>query len=206
MVRLILPAATAIAAGLLVLLDMFFDNPYLNVIGWALTDWAALLAAFALLIGAYNLSAWHLRRLGRRERGWPYSVVLLIALATTLVLGLISPQGTEGETISWAFWNVLFPLQATFFALLAFFVAIAAYRAFQVRRPEVILLVLAGLVVLLGQIPLGGALSDLLPEAANWIVAVPATAGVRGILIGVALGTVATGLRLLMGIEKPYAQ
>ena len=35
---------------------------------------------------------------------------------------------------------------------------------------------------------------------------VPALAGTRGIILGVALGTVVTGLRLLMGIDRPYSE
>jgi hypothetical protein len=31
-------------------------------------------------------------------------------------------------------------------------------------------------------------------------------AGARGILLGVALGTVATGLRVLLGIDRPYSE
>jgi hypothetical protein len=31
-----------------------------------------------------------------------------------------------------------------------------------------------------------------------------ASGGARGILIGVALGTIATGLRILMGVDRPY--
>ena len=204
--RRIAPIVAAIAVGLLVLLDLFVENPYLDVIGWAFTNWAIILAAFALLIGAYNVMAVHFRKVGRQEKGWPYSLVLILSLWLVLVIGLIDPRGPEGEAISWVFWYVQFPLQATFFALLAFFVATASFRAFQVRRPDGILMVLAGVIVLVGQSPLGALLGNVLPKAASWIISVPGTAGMRGILIGVALGTVATGLRLLMGIDKPYAR
>jgi hypothetical protein len=205
-VRRILPAVAAIAAGLLVLLDLFIQSPYLNLVGWALTSWAVVLAAFALLLGAYNVLATHLRKVFTRREGWLYSLVLVLSLILVVVAGVLDPRGSEGAAISWVFRYVQFPLQATFFALLAFYVATASYRAFQVRRPEGVLMVLAGLIVLVGQSPVGPWLGQALPEAARWIVAVPAMAGVRGILIGVALGTVATGLRLLMGMDKPYAQ
>jgi len=205
-VRRILPMVAAIAAGLLVLLDLFIDSTYLDLVGWALTSWAAILAAFALLVGAYNVLATHFRKVTRQQEGWPYSLVLILALWIVLVVGIIDPSGPGGEAISWVFRYVQFPLQATFFALLAFYVATAAYRAFQVRRPEGVLLLLAGLIVLVGLSPVGAWLGEALPKAAYWIVAVPSMAGVRGILIGVALGTVATGLRLLMGMDKPYAR
>lgn len=204
--RRILPTTAALAAGLLVLLDLFVQNPYLDLMGWVLTDWAAILAAFALLAGAYNVLASHFRRVARREEGWPYSLVLILALWIVLVVGILEPGSPQGDVVSWVFQYVQFPLQATLFALLAFYVATAAYRAFQVRRPEALLMLVAGLLVLVGQSPVGAWLGRIVPRAANWIVAVPATAGVRGILLGVALGTVATGLRLLTGMDRPYAR
>jgi hypothetical protein len=37
-----------------------------------------------------------------------------------------------------------------------------------------------------------------------WISQVWAAGGARGILLGVALGATATGLRVLLGTERPY--
>jgi hypothetical protein len=37
-----------------------------------------------------------------------------------------------------------------------------------------------------------------------WITQVIALGGARGILIGVALGTLTTGLRVLFGADRPY--
>jgi hypothetical protein len=64
--------------------------------------------------------------------------------------------------------------------------------------------VVTAVVVLLGQVPLGRYLGDFLPRIKDWILNVPGTAGMRGIIIGVALGTIATGVRVLMGFDRPY--
>jgi hypothetical protein len=45
-----------------------------------------------------------------------------------------------------------------------------------------------------------------LPIIKDWILNVPTLAGVRGILLGVALGTIATGLRILLGADRPYVE
>jgi len=88
--------------------------------------------------------------------------------------------------------------------LLAFYVARAAYRGFRLRSLESLAFIAAVIVVLLGQVPVGSYLSEFVPAAKEWILDVPSTAGVRGIIIGVALGTIATGVRVLMGIDRPY--
>jgi hypothetical protein len=45
----------------------------------------------------------------------------------------------------------------------------------------------------------------VLPAIRDWILDVPAMAGVRGILLGVGLGALLTAIRLLLGVERPYS-
>ncbi len=111
----------------------------------------------------------------------------------------------------WIFRAVISPLQASIFALLAFYIASASYRAFRVRSREAAALLAAALIILSGRTPFGHSLTDWLPASlsflrlenvALWVVQVPNTAGQRAITIGIALGTVAMSLRLLLGIER----
>jgi hypothetical protein len=96
------------------------------------------------------------------------------------------------------------------FALLAFFIASAAFRAFRIRTTEATLLAVAALIVMMGRVPLGGVLTAGLPRElrvetlAQWILDVPQNAANRAILIGAALGVMATGLRVILGIERSY--
>jgi len=68
-----------------------------------------------------------------------------------------------------------------------------------------VIFILTAFLILLGTAPLYG-FGDipLLNGLRRWIAQVPAMAGARGILIGVALGTIATGLRVLIGADRPY--
>jgi uncharacterized membrane protein len=99
--------------------------------------------------------------------------------------------------------NIQAPIQASLSALLVFFVITAAYRLLLVRNLESVVMLVVVILVLLGQMTLG--LLPVLPELKEWILDVPAMAGVRGILLGVALGAVLTGIRLLLGVERPYS-
>ncbi len=196
-----IPMAIAIAIGSLMLVDFFFDESHINALGNFFVDSAVIVVAFALLLGLVNVLIVHLRRIVQREEGWVYSIGLLAIAVVVLVAGI---RGPDSRLIRWIFDNVQLPLQAATFSLLAFFVATAAYRGFRLRRPESLAFMLAAILVLLGQVPVGRYLSDVVPAAKDWLLAVPSTAGARGIIIGVALGTIATGVRVLTGLDRPY--
>jgi hypothetical protein len=202
-----LPAVLAIAVGAVVLASLLLPVPQLAAAGRYLIDTAIVIAAFALFLGLINVVRVHVRHIRQRTATWPYSVLLLVVLATVLAIGLVySPLRGEGgasaPAVRWIFTYVLAPMEATLGALLAFFILIAAYRLLRLRNVESAVLLVVTLLVLIGQSSTGlfPALSDL----RNWILDVPVVAGVRGILLGVALGTILTGIRLLLGVERPY--
>ena len=162
---------------------------------------------------------------------------------------------TKGSLMYWIFINIYTPLGQAMFALLAFFVASASYRAFRIRNFEATLLLVAGIILMLGRVPIGGLIPwwvvsimimfgigaivapfikertalfgivvggmiifivlgtlmgwnqnppNLLsiPVIQDWIFAYPALAGSRALLIGIALGIVATSFRIIIGLDK----
>ena len=164
---------------------------------------------------------------------------------------------TMGSLFYWMFINIITPLGATMFALLAFFVASASYRAFRIRNFEATLLLVAGIILMLGRVPIGGLIPwwvvsimvmfgigaiaapfikertillgivaggilifiitgtfmgwnqnppDLLsiPVIQDWIFAYPTLAGSRALMIGIALGIVATSFRIIIGLDKSF--
>ena len=164
---------------------------------------------------------------------------------------------TKGSLFYWMFINIITPLSATMFALLAFFVASASYRAFRIRNFEATLLLVAGIILMLGRVPIGGlipwwAVSIMLmfgigaiaapfikerslllgimgggiviiiisgtfmgwnqnppellsiPVIQDWIFAYPTMAGSRALMIGIALGIVATSFRIIIGLDKSF--
>jgi hypothetical protein len=66
------------------------------------------------------------------------------------------------------------------------------------------LFTVALVIILIGAVPLRevGALGQI----RAWLLAVPVSAGARGILLGIALATVVTGVRVLIGQERSYRE
>jgi hypothetical protein len=202
--RQIVPVALAMGVGIVVLLGQFITNATLDNIVAALVGWGAIVAAFALLLGLANLIVFHTKRIAARDKQMPYSILILAA--ALVVFLLVLPSGGTGPAGQWVMRYIYQPLEASFLALLVFFIATAVYRALRVRTWEMALFALSAVVVLIGSAPFMQVLSPLFPAAREWVVNVPALAGGRGILLGVALGIIATGLRLLTGIDRPYSE
>lgn len=112
--------------------------------------------------------------------------------------------GREGRVFVWIYDHVFDPCNSTMFALLAFFVASAAFRAFRARNVEAALLLAAAIVVMLGRAPLGRSLDDVFPDLAQWLIDIPNNAGRRAIMMGAAVGAIATGLRVIVGLERSH--
>jgi hypothetical protein len=112
--------------------------------------------------------------------------------------------GTSGRVYTWWYDHVFAPCNATMFALLAFFIASAAFRAFRARNLEAALLLGAAILVMIGRVPIGRSISPWFPELAEWIIDVPNNAGRRAIMMGAALGAIATSLRVILGLERSH--
>jgi hypothetical protein len=114
------------------------------------------------------------------------------------------PQGSAtGTSFDWMYQYIFNACGATMFSILAFFIASAAYRTFRAKSREATILLIAAIIIMIG-VPIGSLISEAVPGIVNWIMEVPNTAAQRGILLGICLGSIATSLRIIFGIERGY--
>jgi hypothetical protein len=229
-----IPQILCTSAGLVLVVTFFLSSPQAQSWQEQASIWFNILAAVAMVLGAANLVRVHLQKISDRKSGWGYSGVTLVAFFVMLSVGLFkigvpaSPQypafpwsgqfDQEGSPFWWCYEYMFRPLLATIFSLLAFYVATAAFRAFRAKNTEATLLLGTAFIVLLAQTYAGTLLTDWVPL--EWqgmptgdlrlenvkvtIMKVFATAGNRAIMIGIALGIVATSLKLLLGMDRSY--
>jgi len=247
-----IPLVVCLVMGVSMMVQFFVPHPVSVAYYELTTRWFRIVAAFALVLGTGSLIMYHSDKIQRKRQGWFYSVVTILAFVATAVIGL--GWGIKRGTIlqDVIFSNILVPLNASMFAILAFYMASAAYRAFRARTKEASLLLIAAFVVMLGMVPLGANLPFRLPALVlltvgvavgiylavrnqNWrgvlvlgllwvllglavrflfaprfgavaeqVLSYPNMAAKRAIVLGVALGAVATSLKVILGIERGW--
>lgn len=199
----VLTAIIAIAVGVLVLLGYFL--PQAAVLQIVLLDWAIILAGTAALIGIFNLVSVHTDKIRRRAKDGIYSAMLIMGLFATFIFGLVlKPQNPTLQSI--VLNGIIIPVEATLMGLLAVSLLYAAVRLLRRRADlmSIVFIITAALIFLgsatlpFGDVPIFGTLIR------PWVSQIWALGGARGILIGVALGTLTTGLRVLFGMDRPY--
>ena len=216
-----IPLAITFIAGIAFATAFFIPHWPFNKLEHWFADWLAIVFAFAIWLGALNLIKISALKIINKKSDWIHGLLIIVSFLLIVGVGLyegyrgLAAEPTfsyrdPGTGFNWLYINVYSSLSATMFALLAFFVASASYRAFRARNFEATLLLLAAFFVMLGRVPVGDMITSWLPvnyqmsHWANWIMNVLNTAGQRAIMIGIALGLVSTSLRIILGLERSY--
>jgi hypothetical protein len=208
-------AIIAMSVGIVVLLGYFIPNvPLLQDTRWLLVSWASTLAAAAVWIGVLNLLSVHWKKFNSQSSGWVYSLFVILSLIVVIGAGLVGlvlepGKGASNAINVWIFHYIQSAVGAALAGLIVFFLIFAGYRLLR-RPPSLILVVflIAAVLSLISLAPLPDGLPDLGPlrDLWGWVTRVPAVAGARGLLLGIGLGIVATGLRILLALDRPYGE
>lgn len=211
------PVATAfaIAFGLIVLLGYFIpagtNNQALTDLLWIRSlfiDWGVVLAAFATLVAIVGLVSTHWRKLRALRNPDRYSFFTLLFFILTLLFGIAVFFGFWGSPAD--FQKIVIyiqaPVEASLMAVLAVTLTFAGVRLFQRRRGllPVVFIISVLAFMLLNSGLLAGTQNSLISLALGALQFLP-VAGGRGILLGIALGSLMAGLRILIGADRPYS-
>ncbi len=196
-----IPVAVTFAVGLLMILGSFVDVPYLNSAASEAQNWGIIVSAFALGVGAINLVFVHGRNI-RAGQNTVYSMVLIAGILVMFLVGVAA--GIDSSAFSFLYDSLMAPMGAAMFAMLAFYVASAAFRAFVARNFDAAVLLVTSVICILYQTGLGELIHPMFGKVFFWINEVPNLAGQRGIMICSAIGAISVSLRVLLGLERTY--
>ena len=166
-----IPILIVTVIGFITLFGWFTDQPQIKMfVDDDATQWFDILASFAIFLGGFNLLKLQIEKILKQQEGWQYSVFAVLGVIFALLAGFFikgNPDvawGThvsaKGTVFKWMFTYMVAPMQATMFALLAFYVASASYRAFRIRNFEATLLLVSGIIIMIGRVPIGSIISS----------------------------------------------
>jgi len=195
--------------GIVMMIQYFIPHQASQEVYNLYTEFVPIIAGFALILGAGSLTRVHYHKIRRKASNWQYSVIVLLFLYLMPVFGIILPSAIGGQAEGPSVFHFLYryvqiPIQSTMFSLLAFYIASAAFRAFRARSAMATVLMLAAIIVMMGQVPIGDYLGKWFPATGLWILRNPNLAGKRAIQLGVGFGILATNLKIIFGVERNW--
>lgn len=199
----ILPIIIASTTGLTVLAGYFFQAQLAPILGLFI-HWGIMLVGLAGLIGIGYLLKMHINRIAQNKKGRVYSAVVVSIFLFTLVAGLIVPP-QEAFFRNWVL-NIQIPVETSLLAILAVTLLYSSLYIIRTRgwTPMSIGYLIGALVSLILNLGFVEFRQGSLAEGWLQFVRQLPLVGLRGILIGMALGGLIVGLRVLMAMDRPY--
>ena len=205
--RIEIPIAITIICTLLQIIPFYIQVEPLETFSDTFRSWMILVATCALFLGAASLTLLHSKKIQRKSTGWQFSVLIIISMIVIMLAGLPIPEiglGDKNPVFDFLFMNILTPLGATMYSIIAFFITSAAYRTFRARSNEATVVLVAGILMICYNAPLMTSIWPGFTPIGDWIFSVPNMATMRAVIIGAALGAIALAMRVLLGIERGY--
>ncbi len=199
MLKKIIPTSVAVGFGLLILLGTFFPVQLFVSVRVGLTEWAMVIGAFAFILAYANLLRVHLTRLKRFGKGSLTS--LLVVLSALAGLALVILQSPTGQWPQFILNAILIPGESALLAITAVTLILAGIQIMHTHRNVGSFLFLFVVVIfLLSAIPYRGDWHDV--AKTFQVLSMP---GMRGLVLGSALGITMTGLRIIFGVDHPHS-
>ena len=200
-----LATAVAIAVGLVVLLGYFLPGAALAGLRSLFFGWGVILAGIAALVGIVNLLRVHWGKFSTPKKRNIFSLVLILSFLITFGMGIwLTPADPAFQKVV---THIQVPLETSLLAVLVVVLTLALIRLVR-RKNDLMTVVFLGstlIFLILGSGLLSNFGDNLLIQKISGFLKQLPLAGARGILLGVALGSLTTGLRLLIGADRPYS-
>lgn len=192
-------------AGLLLARDSLgFSGPAVDTVSnitKILLELVTIVIALTVLLGILNLVVVHSRRVFSRKVSAVYSLVMLAGFVAAVGSKFLTDQEANKVLME----TVLVSVESALAGLLFFALVYGAYRMMHRRVTwSNTLFVVALLIVLVGALPFSE--MEATRDFREWLLSVPVSAGARGLLLGIALGTIVTGMRVLIGVDRSYRE
>ena len=179
------------------------QGPMINVKN-ELSLWLTIVAAFTFFVAGITVLIKYSRDLIKMKNfGGPqfYAIEFMVVFFAYIIVAIA--MGGVGSSSYTGFYQFLQGnLTQAAWVLMVFLEPWAAYKAFQLRSREAVILAVTGLTYILFSAPTIPAAVPFVGTFAEWIVNVPSRGGIRGATIAMGVGAILLALRMLTAKEK----
>lgn len=209
LIRRQLPYAIAVIIMFVTMADTVLIDPTINSLGSSALSVSTIVGAFVFLIGLILISKIHVKRISTNNTVLESSVLLgclwitLIWGAFQLFINGISPSN-EPVILS-IFDAIVGPGDSTVFAILAFFIASAAYRTFIARNIDSAILLVVAILCMLAKAPIGESIFGYgIVVVGDFVLSIANKAGRTVFLMAMILAAISQTIRIILGYEKGW--
>lgn len=187
---------------IITLMEYYLKPNIVTTISQIFNSWAIIIAAIALGLGLANVVIRWTSNVMQRRQEWYFQIWGLFIISFMIITGLSTTVFGQHPWHVWMYTNIQQPLDATIYSLLGFYIASAVYRAFRARNIEAAAFLIAGVLLVLRNAPVVEFYFPPIATTGDWLIGVLQMGARRGIMITIALGTLAFTVRTLLGREK----
>jgi len=194
-----IPYVLILFFGVVMAITFFLKIPLLSEFAVEAQRLLVPISSAAFVVGGVSLLLYHAARVQRRTKDWQLSVVSIAVFFIFLVTSL-APGIEKIHTV--AYTTIVGMVTEAMWGLIALFMVSMALRAFRVKNLETFLFTLSCVIVLIGNAPVGESAFPVAPPVLKWLMDIPTMAGMRAMTIGLGLGIIAYGIRVMWGYER----
>jgi uncharacterized membrane protein len=203
------PIATlmAVISGLIVLLAYFLPIPALRDVSHVIINWAVTLSGVAMIVAVSSLVSAHWQKFRQKRNADRFSILVIFGFLITFLFGLVT-GGPGVPAFQKIVTHFILPIEAGLMGALAAGLIYAGFRLNRAKHGWMTLVFGISTILFLllySGIFTSGVDIPIVKEGLGILQRLP-DAGGRGIIIGLALGTVAAGVRILLGVDRPYSR
>lgn len=197
-----IPLVLTFLFGALLIFEWFIPTEIGTAAGIRVRDFGIIVNAFAIMAAALGLYINEIRKILKNSPERLWSIWTLVVVTIFIILGV--PYGYQSNNYQYLYRSVLLPLGASMYGSISFYIAAASYRVLRLKGRQATVLLIPAVILLLANTPMITSLWTGFQTVGNWIMTNITQPGYRGIMIGTALGTLAAGIRTLIGKETGW--
>jgi len=177
----------------------FFVSNELAYVSTRLVAIVSVVNAFALSLAVFAQTKRSYINIKQKIRGWPYDVMLLAMLYGMLAIGVF--LGESSTAWQWTLSAIQFPINSVIFSIQAFYMASVMARSLRTKNIRILLLNVGIILTMLYQAPFTTTVFPGITPVYSYLSTAFTTTFSRVFTMGIALGSLALGVRVLMGRE-----